>query len=245
MPPELPEPVDVIAVGAHPDDVEIGIGGTLARMVRQGYRVGIVDLTDGEPTPLSPSPEARLAEAQEAARILGVDFRITLPFINRRLFDGYEPRVALASILRRYRPRLVIGIYGKTPLASPDHWQASQITDAAIFYSRLSKWDAEFEGYGVHTIDRQLWYPLRLNSPARLIEDGAFVADISDTLDVKLAAIRAFASQFPPAKERVFRMVQAHAHFYGGAAGFLAGELLIAPSWVGVRDVVESICDPG
>ena len=61
---QLPEPLDVIAVGAHPDDVEIGCGGTLARMVQQGYRVGIVDLTDGEPTPLSPGPEVRLQEAQ-------------------------------------------------------------------------------------------------------------------------------------------------------------------------------------
>src|SRR5690606_3077621 len=72
---ELPEPLDVIAVGAHPDDVEIACGGTLAKLVRQGYRVGIVDLTDGEPTPLSPGPEARLAEATEAAKILGVHVR--------------------------------------------------------------------------------------------------------------------------------------------------------------------------
>ena len=61
---DLPEPLDVIAVGAHPDDVEIACGGTLARLVQQGYRVGIVDLTDGEPTPRSPGPEVRLAEAR-------------------------------------------------------------------------------------------------------------------------------------------------------------------------------------
>ena len=71
-PPGVPDSLDVIAVGAHPDDVEIGCGGTLARLVQQGYDVGIVDLTDGEPTPGSPSPEVRLAEAAEAARILGV-----------------------------------------------------------------------------------------------------------------------------------------------------------------------------
>ena len=67
----LPEPLDVIAVGAHPDDVEIGCGGTLARMVQLGYRVGIVDLTDGEPTPLSPGPEVRLREAQAARNQTG------------------------------------------------------------------------------------------------------------------------------------------------------------------------------
>jgi N-acetylglucosamine malate deacetylase 1 len=243
MSDESPEPLDVIAVGAHPDDVEVGMGGTIAKMCRQGYRVGIVDLTDGEPTPGSPSPEVRLAEAQAAAEILGVQVRMVLDLPNRRLFDTYEARIKLASVLRRYRPRLVIGIFGKTPMASPDHWQASQITDAAVFYARLSKWDEEFQGHPVHTIERQLWYTLSLNNPAKL-EEGAFVSDISDTLDVKIAALRAYKTQFPPTKERIFRMVQAHAHFYGGPAGFLAGELLIAPSLIGVRDVVDAVCGP-
>jgi hypothetical protein len=70
------------------------------------------------------------------------------------------------------------------------------------------------------------------------------VSDISDTLDIKMAALRAYKTQFPPTKERIFRMTQAHAHFYGAPAGFLAGELLIAPSLIGVRDVVQTICGP-
>src|SRR3984893_3124890 len=98
--------LDVIAVGAHPDDVEIACGGTLARLVQQGYRVGIVDLTDGEPTPASPGPEVRLAEAQRAAETLGVQVRVLLDLPNRRLFDNFEARVALAKVFRRYRPRL-------------------------------------------------------------------------------------------------------------------------------------------
>ena len=81
--PEL----DLIAVGAHPDDVEIACGGTLARLASKGYAVGIVDLTDGEPTPHSPGPEVRLAEAERAAEILGVVSRINLNLPNRRLFD--------------------------------------------------------------------------------------------------------------------------------------------------------------
>ena len=88
------EPLDVIAVGAHPDDVEIACGGTLARLVQQGHRVGIIDLTDGEPTPLSPGPEVRLAEAQAAADVLGVHKRVILDLPNRRLFDNFESRVA-------------------------------------------------------------------------------------------------------------------------------------------------------
>ncbi len=142
---DLPERLDVIAVGAHPDDVEIACGGTLAKLVKQGYRVGIVDLTDGEPTPHSPGPDVRLAEAQEAARILGVHVRKTLDLPNRRLFDSFEARVALAKVFRMYRPEIVMGIGDKTPMASPDHWQAMQITDAGVFYSRLTKWDESFD----------------------------------------------------------------------------------------------------
>src|ERR1700682_6101823 len=87
--------LDVIAVGAHPDDVEIACGGTLAKLARQGYRVGIIDLTDGEPTPCSPGPETRLAEARKAAEVLGVHVRVNLDLPNRRLFDCFESRVAL------------------------------------------------------------------------------------------------------------------------------------------------------
>src|SRR6476619_2472212 len=102
------EELDVIAVGAHPDDVEIACGGTLARLVEQGYQVGIVDLTDGEPTPGSPGPEVRLAEAKQAAAALGVHVRVQLDLPNRRLFDTFEARVALAKEYRKYRPKIVI-----------------------------------------------------------------------------------------------------------------------------------------
>src|SRR5258708_3209173 len=198
MPAELPPPLDVIAVGAHPDDVEIGCGGTLAQLVRQGYRVGIVDLTDGEPTPGSPGPEVRLAEAVEAARILGVQVRHTLALPNRRLFDTHEARLALATVFRQYRPTIVMGLAGKTPLASPDHYQAVQITGAAVFYSRLSKWDEQFDGLAVHTIKKQVWFPLGFSSVQFPPGGNHFVVDIGETLAVKLKSIRAYATQFPP-----------------------------------------------
>lgn len=241
-PSALPEPLDVIAVGAHPDDVEIGCGGTLARMAQQGYRVGIVDLTDGEPTPLSPGPEVRLAEAQQAASILGAQVRVTLNLPNRRLFDSVEARVALATVFRRYRPRLVLGIAEKTPLASPDHWQAMQITDAAVFYSRLTKWDDAFEYLPVHTIQRQVWYPLGLQNLSLPQGGGQFVSDISDTLSVKLDAIRAYRTQFPPDKQRVFRLVDSQGRMLGATAGFEAGELLISATTLGLRSVFETLC---
>ena len=242
MSPTLPEALDVIAVGAHPDDVEIACGGTLAKLVRQGYRVGIVDLTDGEPTPGSPSPEVRLAEAVAAARILGVSIRETLNLPNRRLFDSFESRVALATVFRKYRPSVVLGILDKTPLASPDHWQAMQITDAAVFYSRLTKWDEHFAGWPPHSIRKQVWYPLGLRQLTRDEHGGTgFVVDISETLELKLSAIRAYKTQFPPAKESVFRLVESQNRLFGESAGFEAGEYFVSASTLGVQDLMKTV----
>lgn len=230
------EPLDVIAVGAHPDDVEIGCGGTLAALVKLGYKVGIVDLTDGEPTPLSPGRESRLEEARLAGEALGIHRRINLLITNRTLFDGYGPRVALARVFRQYRPRIVFGLAGKTPMASPDHWQAMQITDAAVFYSRLSKWDDEFGDLPVHTISRQFWYPLCLGSTEHLCGPNSFVMDVSHTLEQKLNSVRAYKSQFPPHKERIYRLVEGNARVAGAMAGFEAGEILFSATALGVRD---------
>src|SRR5215467_6144342 len=198
----MTDELDVIAVGAHPDDVEIACGGTLAKLVRQGYRVGIVDLTDGEPTPNSPGPEARAAEAKAAANVLGVHVRLELGLPNRRLFDSFEARVALAKVFRRYRPRLVFGFGEKTPLASPDHFQAMQITDAGVFYSRLTKWDQYFDGLPVHTISAYLYYTLAFTSFGIPPGHGNIVVDITDTLQAKLEAIRCYETQFGAKPEK-------------------------------------------
>jgi LmbE family N-acetylglucosaminyl deacetylase len=234
--------LDLIAVGAHPDDVEISCGGTLARLSRVGYKVGIVDLTDGEPTPLSPGPDVRLAEARRAAEVLGVAVRETLNLPNRRLFDSFEARVELAKVFRRYRPRVVLGFGGKTVMASPDHFQAMQITDAAVFYSRLSKWDEHFDGLPTHAIAVQLGFPIALHSPSLPEAAGSIVADISDTLEVKLAAIRSYETQFPAAKARIFAAVESMSRYHGMTAGFEAGEVFLSYRSIGVDDLIQWAC---
>jgi N-acetylglucosamine malate deacetylase 1 len=232
------EPLDVVAVGAHPDDLEIACGGTLAKLAQQGYRVGMIDLTDGEPTPGSAGPEVRLAEARRAAEVLGVAKRVTLELPNRRLFDSFEARLALARQFRALRPRLVIALGGQTPLASPDHYQARLITEAAVFYSKLTKWDEHFGGLPVHAIPAMLYCFLafRTLGPA---ESGAIVVDISDVLDKKLAAIACYQSQFTADPSRVLHRFRAFAEQQGMAAGFAAGEVLTSPSALGTRDLMR------
>jgi LmbE family N-acetylglucosaminyl deacetylase len=156
---------------------------------------------------------------------------------NRRLFDSFEARVALACEFRRYRPRLVIGMGGKTPMASPDHYQASLITEAAVFYSKLTKWDDQFSGLPPYLVPRRL--ECFLSHRTFLLPDShPLVVDISDTLETKLAAIGCYASQFPPAKAHLFDGIRAFAVQQGMAAGFAAGEALGSPIPWGSRDLM-------
>lgn len=232
--------LDVVAVGAHPDDVEIACGGTLAKMVQQGYRVGIIDLTDGEPTPRCEHPDIRRAEAMAAAETLGVWRRIlTLP--NRRLFDSFEARIMLATEFRRLRPRIVIGIGKKTPMASPDHYQAMLITDAAVFYSRLSKWDDYFDQLPPHTISAQVNFQLGFDSLAVADLAHCFTVDISQQLQQKVKAILCYQTQFPLDRSHIVRRVEGQALAAGAAAGFEAGEVFSATRALGCQDLVKTL----
>ncbi|MHA2217401.1 MAG: PIG-L deacetylase family protein, partial [Candidatus Hodarchaeales archaeon] len=102
---------DLIAVSPHPDDAEIGCGGTLALLSEMGYRIAIVDLTNGEPTPFNDDPQTRIDEANNAAKILGIE-RVTLNLPNRKLLDSIEARMTLAKEFRKMKPKIVIGMQG-------------------------------------------------------------------------------------------------------------------------------------
>jgi N-acetylglucosamine malate deacetylase 1 len=233
--------LDVIAVGAHPDDVEIACGGTLAKLASQGYRCGIIDLTDGEPTPRCEDPAIRRAEAEAAARVLGVQFRKILDLPNRRLFDSFEARIALATEFRRYRPKVVIGFGNKTPMASPDHQQAMMITDAAVFYSRLTKWDQHFDGLTVHTISSQIYFQLSFELSVAPEFGSRLTVDITDQLERKIESILCYKTQFPPEKRRVLERVRSVAIATGIAADFAAGESFATTKPLGCRDLVQAV----
>lgn len=185
---------DVIAVSPHPDDAEIGCGGTLIQLAELGYRVGIIDLTDGEPTPFNDNPEIRIKESLEAARILGIE-RILLNLPNRRLMDSIDARLTLAKAFRQTKPKIVIGMQGMTPRASPDHYQSQLIFDAAIFYSRLSKWNHRFDDLPSWRIEHAFYYYtarelIQTNLPLQ------FIIDISKQFERKKQALLAYKSQF-------------------------------------------------
>jgi LmbE family N-acetylglucosaminyl deacetylase len=128
---------DVIAIAAHPDDIEVAMGGTAAKLSAQGHRLLIVDLCDGEPARHAARGERR-KQAQQAAKILGVD-RVVLDQQDRLIQDSVEARLKVARLIRQHRPRWVFattncGIH-------PDHKAITGIAEGAVFYARLPKWD--------------------------------------------------------------------------------------------------------
>ena len=177
-----------------------------------------------------------MAEAKAAGEALGVHVRTLLHLTNRRLFDSFEARVKLAMEFRKHRPQVVIGLGDKTPMASPDHWQAMLITDAAVFYSRLTKWDDQFDNLPPHTIARQLYCMLGAPLASSPNPGGQVVVDISHTLAKKIAAIRCYKTQFPPEKEHLFERVDAADRYLGRSAGVVAAEMLISPRPIVSKD---------
>ncbi len=222
--------VDVVCVGAHPDDVEIGMGATVAGMARQGLSVAIVDLTDGEPTPAG-SPEKRLAEAAEAASILGVSERATLSLPNRALFDSVEARTALAEALRRLRPRILFGPYPVD--GHPDHVAASAIVRASRFWAKFSK--TEMTGEPHHPARLYNYMPIHL----RIVREPSFVVDVTEDLPAKMAALSAYRTQFVlnPANEGFMEMMDAVARRWGASIGTGAGEPFFAEETLGIGSV--------
>ncbi|WP_324717138.1 bacillithiol biosynthesis deacetylase BshB1 [Carboxydochorda subterranea] len=226
----LDRPVDVLAVGAHPDDVELAVGGTVAAFVARGLSVGILDLTNGEPTPFG-SPERRRAESHEAARILGVQTRVTLALPNRALQDTVDGRTAVASVLRLLRPKLLLGHYWED--LHPDHVAASALTDAARFYGKLTRTSMPGEPY---LVPRALYFVathLRLHAPASLAVDVSAFWE-----ERKLPAVEAYTSQFGvnEAGRAVPERLRTRDRYYGDLIGCRYAEPLIARELAGVAD---------
>lgn len=181
------EPLDFLVVAPHPDDAELGMGGTIARMISQGWRVGILDLTTGEPTPHG-SESIRRTETERATEILNVTWRGNAGLPNRKLQHTLEAREIIAGYFRMLRPRWIFAPYWHD--AHPDHVVATELIEAARFYSKLSK--TSMPGERFHP--ERLFYYFCVH--LRLAVQPSWVVDVSQHWEQKLAAVRAYESQF-------------------------------------------------
>ena len=218
--------LDVLVVAPHPDDAELGIAGTIMKLQDEGYRVGVLDLTSGEPTPRG-SLEIRARETAAATAILGLTWRENLGLPNRSLEPTLDARRRLAEVFRRERPRVLMAPYWED--AHPDHVAATQLVEAARFWAKLSKSDLVGEPF--HPARVLYYYCVHL----RHLAQPAVVVDISAYWERKRAAITCYESQFAAAGGPSFMdQLRDQAAYWGWSIGAAYGEPIASREAIGV-----------
>jgi N-acetylglucosamine malate deacetylase 1 len=229
--------VDLLAIAAHRDDVELTCGGVLVKHARRGHRTGIVDLTQGEMGTRG-SAEIRGAEAAAAAKVLGVSVRQNLELPDAGIENTPETRRRLARLIRQLKPRVVIA---PAPNGRhPDHRVASQLIRDACFLAGLTKLDAETPPHR----------PLKVLHAIAYREDHlkpTFVADISDEFETKLEAIKCYGSQFDgatwagevyPNGEPLYDILRHQAAHYGSLIRCRYGEPFLTTETMRADDLL-------
>ena len=233
----MPHHVDLVAIGAHPDDVELTCGGTLIKAADAGYRTGIVDLTGGE-SGTHGSAALRAEEARAAARVLGVVERMNAGLPDAGIFNDDPSRRRLVEILRRLRPRVVILPF---PIGRhPDHRLGSEVGRDASYLAGLRNYPADGEP---HRPEKVIYTQAYREDPVK----PTFVVDVSDVFDRKLEAIRCYASQFDgknaageifPAGGDIYENVRMHNARAGSLIRTAYGEPFFSHETVRIDDVV-------
>jgi len=228
--------LDVLAIAAHPDDIEQTCGGTLIRMAERGYRTGALDLTAGDMGTRG-TPEQRLAEAEVAARHLRLTWRGNLRFPDARLEDTLSARMTLAVKIRELRPRVVILPYWEG--RHPDHYRASELGYEACFLAGLKKLD---EYSAPHRPYKVIYASLYANVKP------SFVVDISSQFEARMAALLSYESQYGvqsdgsalfPQEQEIRERLGAAARFYGNLIGVKYGEPFVVKETMEVDDIVN------
>lgn len=229
---EATDPLDILVVAPHPDDAEIGTGGLILTAKCEGLRVGVVELTNGEPTPHG-SPEIRVRETARSTEILQLDFRENLGLPNRALQADLDARRQLAEVFRLTRPKLILAPYWED--VHPDHVAASQLVDAARFWSKLTKTDMRGEPF---------WPPKILyfwSIHLRIHPKPAFVLDISPVIERKMESIRAYESQMITGRSTAFPTVlddiRDRARYWGWTIGAAYGEPFASREEIGLKSL--------
>jgi bacillithiol biosynthesis deacetylase BshB1 len=229
--PDCSKPLDAMVIAPHPDDAELGMGGSIVKLLKAGWNVGVLDLTSGEPTPYG-SPETRIEETLAATKALGLVWRFNLGLPNRSLEANLPNRRLLAEVFRLSRPKWLFAPYWED--AHPDHIAATQLVEAARFWSKLSKTDMRGEPFHPQRIF--YYYCVHL----KLIPQPAFVVDISQEWATKRASIAAYQSQFVTGREDtnpsfIDRLTD-EAAFYGKSIGTQYGEPFASREPIGLFD---------
>lgn len=225
---------DVLAIAAHPDDMEAVAGGTLAKLARRGARVLLVDLSPGEPTRFA-ERGVRGEQALRAAALLGTE-RHVLGLQDRFIQDTIEARVAVAALVRKYRPRFIFSTAGCG--VHPDHKATTDIVVNAVFYARLPKWEGIPGGERLadtppHEIARLYFGHCRMEPPWDRFD---FAVDVTDTYDAKLAALAAYESVFSGAQAELLDRYAAEDRYIGSLVGVRYAEAFKARSPLLVDD---------
>jgi bacillithiol biosynthesis deacetylase BshB1 len=239
----LSSTVDLLALAAHRDDVELTCGGTLAKAVQAGHRVGILDLTEGE-SGTRGDAATRAAEADRAARVLGVELRINAGLRDAHLQNDEPSRLRLVGLIRATRPRVVILPY---PVGRhPDHRIASELGRDACYLAGLAKYGSS-RAEGAEAAHR----PFKVLYALAYREDPvkpSFVVDISDTFDLKIQAVRCYASQFDgvkaageihPTGQDLYELIRVQSAHYGSLIRTAYGEPFFTQETLEVHDVLQ------
>ena len=236
----MEETLDVLAVGTHPDDLELTCGGTLILLANLGHRVGALDLTRGE-LGTRGSAELRAQETAAANKILKVCLRENLGIPDGDIQNNAENRLKIIRVLRRYRPRLLLVPYWEE--RHYDHIDASRLAAEAAFQSGLSK----------IATGRECFRPYRvLFYTGRISFRPSFVVDISETFDAKMQALRSYSSQFHNASETsdsgevqtlistpyALEVIETMCRYYGAMIGARYGEPFLLREPLELQDPV-------
>ena len=228
--------LDILVIAPHPDDAELGMAGAILRFIAEGKRVGVLDLTSGEPTPHG-SLEIRARETAAATKILGLEWRENLGLPNRSLQPTLEARAALAGVFRQQKPKWLFAPYWVD--AHPDHVAATQLVDDARFWSKLTKTDLPGEPHHPRRIYN--YYCIHLKQAIQ----PAFVLDISEHWDAKEASIRAYESQFitsrPKEGPQFMDQLRDEASYWGKTIGVQYGEPFTSRETIGFSSMADLV----
>lgn len=224
--------IDLLAIAAHPDDVEQTCGGVMLKMADAGYRTGIIDLTAGDMGTRG-TPETRVEESHAAAKILKVTHRENLHFPDARLENSMAGRMTLAHRIRELRPRTVILPYWQG--RHPDHYRASEIGYEACFLAGLRKIDQYTEPHRPHKI---IYASIYANVTP------SFVVDITQYFDKRMESLMAYRSQYAggtdlfPEEAEIRERLSCVARFYGNLIGVRYGEPYVVKETMRIDDVI-------